>query len=565
MAFPPQTKYIVGNEACERFSFYGMRSILVLFMTTELMMSDAAATEIAHLFLALIYIMPLLGGWLADKFLGRYNTIFWISLFYCLGHGVLATADLAESIEARQVILFSGLFIIALGAGGIKPCVSAFVGDQMEGQPAKALTRIYAAFYWSINLGSFFSFIVIPFVRQNWGYGWAFGIPGIFMALATFIFWLGRKQYLNRRPEQPEYLPALITRLKHGKQAAVARFGEASITRMQERSASILRFIILGLPVLLLGWGVKEGAGALAGLLGLSETAQTLWGMGAVILYTVALALLALYRAVQAKQEGFFGVAGSLLYKGKAYTAAHYDEERCKAARNMMRVLVVFAMIIPFWSLFDQTASSWVLQGKSMQPVDFSFLGFNLSVNGEVMQSANPLFVMLLIPLLTIFVYPYITAWTNPLRRMGVGIVLAAVSYGAVAWLQYRLEAGEQMSILWQLLPYLIITVSEVLVSTTGLEYAYAAAGKKLKSTVISFWNLTSTLGNFLVIALTAIVAEVVSTQTFMIYGVMTLVVGLLFIVITTRRSFAAEHLAEDDESDIETPKAASQEAASNN
>ena len=137
MAFPPQTKYIVGNEACERFSFYGMKSILVLYMVNALAMSESAAMEVAHLFTALIYVLPLLGAWIADRFLGRYKTILYVSLFYCLGHGVLATADLTQSLEIKRYILLTGLFIIALGAGGIKPCVSAFVGDQVGGLTAR--------------------------------------------------------------------------------------------------------------------------------------------------------------------------------------------------------------------------------------------------------------------------------------------------------------------------------------------------------------------------------------------------------------------------------------------
>ena len=146
MAFPPQTKYIVGNEACERFSFYGMKSILVLYMVNALAMSESAAMEVAHLFNALIYILPLLGAWIADRFLGRYRTILYVSLFYCLGHGVLATADLTQSLEIKRYILLTGLFIIALGAGGIKPCVSAFVGDQVGGFDSKTMTLVYAAF-----------------------------------------------------------------------------------------------------------------------------------------------------------------------------------------------------------------------------------------------------------------------------------------------------------------------------------------------------------------------------------------------------------------------------------
>ena len=119
MPLPPQTKYIVGNEACERFSFYGMKSILVLYMVNALAMSESEAIEVAHLFNALIYVLPLLGAWIADRFLGRYRTILYVSLFYCMGHGILATADLTQSIEIKRIILMTGLFIIALGAGGI--------------------------------------------------------------------------------------------------------------------------------------------------------------------------------------------------------------------------------------------------------------------------------------------------------------------------------------------------------------------------------------------------------------------------------------------------------------
>ena len=196
MALPAQTKYIVGNEACERFSFYGMRSILVAYMTGMLLMSKNEATEVVHLFIACTYLMPLLGAWVADRFLGRYRTIISISLLYCLGNAVLAMADFAGDVESRKWVLFAGLTIIAIGSGGIKPCVSAFVGDQVpaDEKDGPTMTRLYAAFYWSINLGSFFSFLVIPWVRQNWGYSWAFGIPGIFMALATLIFWLGRRK-----------------------------------------------------------------------------------------------------------------------------------------------------------------------------------------------------------------------------------------------------------------------------------------------------------------------------------------------------------------------------------
>lgn len=198
-ALPSQSRFIIGTEACERFSFYGMKSILMLYMTGHLLMSENWATSTLHIFVGMVYLLPVAGAWLADKVWGRYKTILYISLLYCVGHGVLATADLFQTIEARRYILMAGLLIIALGAGGIKPCVSAFMGDQIPDKSPRLMTKAFNAFYWAINLGSFFSFLVIPAMEQHYGYSWAFAVPGIFMGIATFVFWLGRREY-NKIP-----------------------------------------------------------------------------------------------------------------------------------------------------------------------------------------------------------------------------------------------------------------------------------------------------------------------------------------------------------------------------
>src|SRR5882724_5649833 len=192
--WPPQIKFIVGNEACERFSYYGMRSILAGYITGEIARKGLGqdpdtATSIIHTFVFANYFMPLFGAWLSDKVIGRYHTILWVSLFYCAGHGVLACSDFAHSVNGKMLFLYVGLALIAFGSGGIKPCVSAFVGDQFGPEQSHLLQKAYGAFYWSINLGSFFSFLVIPFVKNHHGYSAAFAVPGILMAIATFVFW----------------------------------------------------------------------------------------------------------------------------------------------------------------------------------------------------------------------------------------------------------------------------------------------------------------------------------------------------------------------------------------
>ncbi len=543
MPLPPQTKYIVGNEACERFSFYGMRSILTLYMVSVLAMSNGEAVVVSHLFNACIYVLPLLGAWMADRFIGRYKMILYVSLFYCLGHGVLSMSDCFQSIESRRTILFVGLFIIALGAGGIKPCVSAFVGDQAVGADSTTMTRLYAAFYWSINLGSFFSFLVIPWVRQNWGYGWAFGIPGIFMALATFIFWYGRKHYRHCVPSQPEFVPAIASRLMHGKEHAEIRWGVQVTEKAMNTLRGIGRFLLI-FPCVVAAAFVAAWAGySLAHLCGAGKNLSLLCALSAVILCLLAILIPLMRRATRSGSQNFLGCTGALLFPALR-TSSAYKTEQLRETRGLLRVLTVFLMIIPFWSLFDQTMSSWVLQGEKMRPLILtSSTEMHFSFGAEEMQSFNPLIIMIFVPIVTLLIYPRIGQWAAPLRRMGCGIILAGVSYICVAAIQFFLDAGHQLSILWQCIPYLVLTFSEILVSTTGLEYAYTAAGKNLKSLVSGFWFLTSTLGNFLIIGLTAFVADPASTSTFLIYACLSFVVGLIFLFVTSRDFFKTSAL----------------------
>lgn len=537
---PPQTKYIIGNEACERFCFYGMKAILIVYMTDVLLMSKDSAQEIVHLFNATIYILPLLGAWLADRFLGRYKTILFISLFYCLGNAVLATSDLATSVESKQIILFTGLFIIAIGTGGIKPCVSAFVGDQAGGFDSQTMTRIYSAFYWSINFGSFFAMLVIPFVRDNWGYGIAFAIPGVFMALATLVFWLGNNTYKHKAPAQPEFLSVLSCRIFGGARKACDKFGGEKVAQTTATALRIATFVVIAPIIVTLAVMAYNGAADLAVLSGLNETQVKLCALAAVFLYTVAIAIAGLKLAATMRLRNFFGTVGSMLFCKKAVTEELYNAEERKSARNMVRILVTFMLVIPFWSLFDQTASSWLLQGKSMQPLNFGLFGLQINFGAEQMQSLNPLLVMVLIPMLTLLVYPKVKQLASPLVRMGIGIVLAGISFGIVAVLQSILDSGVELSILWQAIPYLVLTVAEILVSTTGLEYAYTAAGEKLKSTVSSFWNLTIALGNVLVVCITSIISGA-TTQAFTLYGIMSVAVGLVFMFVTSRRCMKPE------------------------
>jgi proton-dependent oligopeptide transporter, POT family len=231
---PPGVPYIVGNEAAERFSYYGMNSILVVFMTHHLLMPPAQADAWYHVFVSCAYFLPIVGAFFGDAILGKYRTILYVSIIYCFGHFTLA-------VNHTRIGLAIGLFLIAIGAGGIKPCVSANVGDQFGASNQHLLTRVFSWFYFSINFGSAFSTMLIPwmlepyhasetsgtsppawlatFLEKLHGPDIAFGTPGLLMLVATIIFWLGRKKFVHLPPVglknylneigQPENLKAI--------------------------------------------------------------------------------------------------------------------------------------------------------------------------------------------------------------------------------------------------------------------------------------------------------------------------------------------------------------------
>lgn len=215
---PPGIPYIISNEAAERFSFYGMRTILVVFMAKYLWLMDGAgatpmsnteATEHYHSFVGWVYFTPILGALLADIFLGKYRTIILLSIVYCLGHAALACMGMFG--HSREW-LFAGLLLICLGSGGIKPCVSAHVGDQFGSKNSHLITRIYNWFYFSINLGSFVSTLLTPWLLEWYGPHWAFGVPGVLMAMATVMFWMGRNKFVHVPPGGWAFFRELVSR-----------------------------------------------------------------------------------------------------------------------------------------------------------------------------------------------------------------------------------------------------------------------------------------------------------------------------------------------------------------
>ncbi|MGB1760912.1 MAG: POT family MFS transporter [Verrucomicrobiales bacterium] len=213
--YPPGIPYIIANEAAERFSFYGMKAALAIFLANYLGIlggdnySETKATVVVSWFNTAVYLTPLLGALIADTFFGKYRTIMTLSIVYCLGHLCLALMGIGGFV---QLWLLSGLGLISLGAGGIKPCVSAHVGDQFGTGNQHLITKIFNIFYFSINFGAVISNLLIPWVLKWYGPHLAFGIPGILMALATIFFWMGRTKFAHIPAKGAPFLSELFSK-----------------------------------------------------------------------------------------------------------------------------------------------------------------------------------------------------------------------------------------------------------------------------------------------------------------------------------------------------------------
>ena len=408
---PPGVPYIVGNEAAERFSYYGMNSILVIFMTKYLLdrsgnlalMPQANADAWYHTFVSTAYFLPIVGAVLADALFGKFWVVFWLSIVYCFGHLTLAFlgTPIAHMVEPKYLLL-AGLFMIALGAGGIKPCVSTNVGDQFGESNKHLLTRVFNWFYFSINAGSALSTLLIPWLLDPYkadpagaiaklppsvvaflesprlhSPDIAFGLPGIFMAIATIIFWMGRKKFVHIPP------------------IGLRQYGREIFNR--------------------------------------------------------------------------------------------------NTGKILLNVLMPVPFVAMFWALWQQNFSSWILQAESM---DRHLFGIDW-LSSQI-QTVNPLFILIMLPIFSYWVYPFLEKFVKltPLRKIGAGLFVTAASFFIIAMIQTRIDAGGRPNIVWQIWAFVVLTIGETLVSPTHLEFSYTQGPVKMKSLVMCTYLIAISLGN---------------------------------------------------------------------
>ncbi len=423
---PAGIPYILSNEAFERFSFYGMKCILAVFMTQYLLnqvgeldpMTEDQAKFWVHLFVSAVYFLGVIGALISDIWLSKFRTIIFFSIVYCLGF-------LTISWDITRVGLFATLALVAIGSGIIKPCVSANVGDQFGSRNKHLIAQVYNWFYFAINLGAFISNLLIPKLLRHFGANVAFSVPGIFMCIATLTYWLGRKKFVH--------IPA----------------------------------------------------------------------------------------------------------GGKKFIKETVSREGLKA---LGKLCIIFVFIAPFWALFDQMDSSWVLLLEKMnRTVDLGFWSFEVESSQVV--ASNPLLIMILIPIFSFVVYPVIDRYfkLTALRKMSIGLFVAASVFVIPALVARYIAAGHTLHFAWMLLAYVLLTSAEVMVSITCLEFSYTQAPKTMKSFISSAFLLSISLGN----AFTALVnwfiqnpdgtSKLAGASYFWFFVIVMVITAVLFIFVAAK------------------------------
>jgi POT family proton-dependent oligopeptide transporter len=423
--------FFFWGELAERSCFYGMRAILVLYLVDGLGFAKDNASTINHLFIAACYFLPLLGGYIADNYFGKYWTIVGFSIPYIVGQLCLGFDSGVVLGIAPQYFVFFSLALLAMGSGVIKPNISTLMGltyDQYRPGQTQLRSDAFSFFYMAINIGAFLSSFLMPTLRTEYGYHTAFLFPAGLMALALTLFALGK----------PYYAHEVITRV--------------------ERS----------------------------------------------------------------------------------------PEERREQWLVLRRLAGLFLVFIPFWMIFDQSSSTWILFAKESFDLN---LGFALPFIGSTLdpdqfQFLNPLFIIVLLPVISVALWRFLARVGLEMRatdKMLVGFILTAASMAVMAGAGIRAEQGHKVSIWWQVGTYFLMTVAELCISPVGLELAFTAAPKAMKGFITGCFLLMVFFGNLLLSEVTRLYEPMGPARYFGAMTVLMIAVTVVFVFLARRFNRPAE------------------------
>jgi POT family proton-dependent oligopeptide transporter len=423
------------TELWERFSYYGMRALLILFMTASatqggLGFDVASAGAVYGLYTAMVYLLSLPGGWVADRFLGQRRAVLYGGILIALGNFILVVHSVP--------VFFAGLFVITIGAGLLKPNVSTIVG-QLYAQGDARRDAGFSIFYMGINLGAFLAPLACGYLGQrvNWRLG--FALAGAGMTFGVIQYWLGR-----------------------------GRLGDAGIHPTPAATSEAQRRLVRRL------WtGVVTAVAAVTVLATLSLTGALRLTAGMV---SNAFGFALLIAVV--------GVFAWLLLGGNWTT-----EER----KRLVVVAGLFAAATVFWSVFEQAGST--LNLFAQRSTDKNVLGFEFPASW--LQSLNALFIISLAPVFAWLWVRLGRREPSSPTKFVLGMVGAALGFAVLIEPASRAAAGEQVSPLWLCFTYLFHTCGELCLSPVGLSAMTKLAPARVGGLVMGVWFLSISVGNY--------------------------------------------------------------------
>ncbi|KAG2379295.1 hypothetical protein C9374_007434 [Naegleria lovaniensis] len=464
--YPISTWFIMIQELCERFAFYGFKTILSLYLLNFMGYSEDVSTTIIHTFIFFAYFTPLLGGFVADALIGKYWTILIFSLIYCAGQIIVCVTAIegVTGIPPQGWGIGLGLFLVGLGTGAIKSNVSTFGGDQFREDQEELISSFFAIFYFSINLGSTVSSFVTPIIRTEFNYAVAFGVPAVLLIIATIVFSIGKCWYRTTKPTGLVKNP--ILKFLHVLFVALFRRGggndESSPIRRDESVASSL--------------GSSPSNNQLEFT---SENATT---------------------STTTQQED----EDERHWIDRA--RSRFSHKEVYDAKCVWRVCITLLPITVFWSLFDQHSSRFVYQAEMMNRKIGSF-----ELGSDQITTLNPILVIGLVIVFDRFVYKGINFFytLTPLRKIGLGMIIASFSFICAGILEVFVQMyPHKVHVAWQIPQYVFLSIGEIFVSVTGLAFAYQESPKEMKSLMQAYYLLTVSVGNVIVVIVASIPIE---------------------------------------------------------
>lgn len=428
------------TEMWERLSYYGMRALLVLFMTDQVMnggmgLDDRTATAVYGIYTALVYVVALPGGWIADRLLGAQRAIFAGGVIIMFGHFVLA-------IPSTQTF-FVGLLLVIVGTGLLKPNVSAVVGELYpKGDPRR--DGGFSLFYMGINVGAFFGPLICGTLGQseNYGWHWGFAAAGVGMLFGLIQFWLTRHQ-LGHAGLHPD------------------SSGDPKLDARRRRNSWRLVGIVSGVLILFV-------AVALSGDVALDPVAISRQSTKFIVAMAVA----------------FFAY---VLIFGKLT-----DDER----KRTFALIVLLMGCAMFWSGFEQAGSSLNLFADRYTQLEFSWV----SIPSTWLQSVNSLFIILFAP---IFAWLWVALAARNLNpsspaKFGFGLILLALGFLVMVAAAAVVVDGDKAMPTWLIMTYLLHTFGELALSPVGLSVTTKLAPHRYVGQMMGMWFLASALGNLI-------------------------------------------------------------------